>query len=159
MGAEVLPGEPVLVQLLQVVVFETLVTSILKDIPKDPSVVGTVREIVRDHAEDEGRHHAYFAAFFKELCQGTPALRVRAARCLPELVSRSLTPDLVPVRGSLGAEGWTTRPCARSSPTATPRATAGRRPGFRTAHLSLVRICRSTERGRGSGRLHVRGLL
>src|SRR2546421_9092250 len=32
-GAEVLPGEPVLVQLLQVVVFETLVTSILKDVP------------------------------------------------------------------------------------------------------------------------------
>ncbi|MGW7406429.1 diiron oxygenase [Streptomyces sp. NPDC054833] len=105
-GAEVLPGEPVLVQLLQVVVFETLVTSILKDIPKDPSVVGTVREVVRDHAEDEGRHHAYFAAFFKELWQGmSPALRVRAARCLPELVSRSLTPDLVPVRSSLGAAG------------------------------------------------------
>jgi hypothetical protein len=114
-----------------VVVFETLVTSILKDIPKDPSVVGTVREIVRDHAEDEGRHHAYFAAFFKELCQGTrPELRVRAARCLPELVSRSLTPDLVPVRGSLGAEGWTTRPCARSSPTATPPSDRGAASGL-----------------------------
>ncbi|MEV7003121.1 diiron oxygenase [Streptomyces sp. NPDC093982] len=105
-GADVMPGEPVLVQLLQVVVFETLVTSILKDIPKDPLVVGTIREVVRDHAEDEGRHHAYFAAFFKELWHGmSPALRERAARCLPELVSRSLTPDLVPVRASLTAAG------------------------------------------------------
>jgi hypothetical protein len=105
-GAEVLPGEPVLVQLLQVVVFETLVTSILKDVPKDPCVVGTIREVVRDHAEDEGRHHAYFAAFFKGLWHGmTPALRERASRCLPELVSRSLMPDLVPVRASLAAAG------------------------------------------------------
>ncbi|KPI00269.1 P-aminobenzoate N-oxygenase AurF [Actinobacteria bacterium OK074] len=105
-GDEVLPGEPVLVQLLQVVVFETLVTSILKDVPKDLSVIGTIREVVRDHAEDEGRHHAYFAAFFKELWQGmSPVLRERAARCLPELVSRSLTPELVPVRASLRAAG------------------------------------------------------
>ena len=105
-GEEVLPGEPVLVQLLQVVVFETLVTSILKDVPKDPSVIDTIREVVRDHAEDEGRHHAYFAAFFRELWQGmSPALRERAARCLPELVGRSLTPDLVPVRASLRAAG------------------------------------------------------
>ncbi|MEU6683558.1 diiron oxygenase [Streptomyces sp. NPDC046832] len=106
LGASVMPGETILVQLLQVVVFETLVTSILKDIPKDQTVVGTVREVVRDHAQDEGRHHAYFAAFFKELWHDlSPALRERASRCLPELVSRSLTPDLVPVRGSLRAAG------------------------------------------------------
>ncbi|WP_030020011.1 diiron oxygenase [Streptomyces monomycini] len=105
-GAQVMPGEPVLTQLLQVVVFETLVTSILKDIPKDPQVVDTVREIVGDHAEDEGRHHAYFSGFFKELWTDLdPGMRERSARCLPALVSRSLAPDLAPVRTSLRLAG------------------------------------------------------
>ncbi|MFF8789083.1 diiron oxygenase [Streptomyces sp. NPDC015125] len=105
-GEQVMPGEPLLTQLLQVVVFETLVTSILKDVPKDPRVVTTVRDVVRDHAEDEGRHHAYFSGFFKELWTDLdPGLRERSARCLPELVLRSLAPDLAPVRNSLRLAG------------------------------------------------------
>jgi hypothetical protein len=39
---------------------ETLVTSILRGIPRDPRVVSGVRNAVRDHFIDEARHHSYF---------------------------------------------------------------------------------------------------
>lgn len=101
-GRHAMPGEILLVQLLQVVVFETLVTALLKDIPNDPQVVDVVRETVRDHAEDEGRHHIYFSRFFKELWTGLDSgMRRKTAYCLPELIHRSLAPDLAPVRRSL----------------------------------------------------------
>ncbi len=107
-GAAALPDEPALAQLLQVVVFETLVTAILNDVPKDRRVLTVVREIVRDHARDEGWHHAFFSWLFRELwAQQPPTLRVRIARCLPELIRSSLLPDLRPVRAALGATGLT----------------------------------------------------
>jgi hypothetical protein len=46
--------------LLFAIVSETLISSILADIPRDGRLPGAVRELVGDHAEDEGRHHAYF---------------------------------------------------------------------------------------------------
>ncbi|MEV6551099.1 diiron oxygenase [Streptomyces sp. NPDC051597] len=105
-GAEALPGQPVLAQLLQVVVFETLVTAILSEVPKDERVLGVVRQTVRDHARDEGWHHAFFAGFFRELwAQNSPAQRVRIARCLPRLIRSSLLPDLRPVRAMLSIAG------------------------------------------------------
>ncbi|MEU7577107.1 diiron oxygenase [Streptomyces sp. NPDC041068] len=105
-GAELLAGEPVLAQLLQVVVFETLVTSVLSEVPKDRAVLPVVREIVRDHARDEGHHHVYFSRFFERLWSdlSTP-LKRRAARCLPELIVSSLTPDLRPVGAALTVAG------------------------------------------------------
>ena len=39
---------------------ETLITSILRRIPRDPRVVSAVRNTVRDHCIDEARHHSYF---------------------------------------------------------------------------------------------------
>src|ERR687886_110138 len=39
------------------VVSETLISAILSDIPHDQRVVGAVRAVIADHAEDEGRHH------------------------------------------------------------------------------------------------------
>ncbi|MBT0768574.1 diiron oxygenase [Kineosporia sp. J2-2] len=107
-GEQALPGRAVLAQLLQVVVFETLVTSILSAVPADPQVLGVVRETVADHARDEGRHHAYFSAFFRELWAGLgPAERAAAARCLPALVRRSLEPELTAHRAALLAAGLT----------------------------------------------------
>ncbi|MFI1973251.1 hypothetical protein BLA24_06175 [Streptomyces cinnamoneus] len=105
-GHRALPDEPVLAQLLQVVVFETLITAILNDVPKDRRVLTVVRDIVRDHARDEGWHHAFFLGFFRELWAGQPAARRgRIARCLPGLIRSSLLPDLGPVRASLAAAG------------------------------------------------------
>ncbi|THV24504.1 diiron oxygenase [Glycomyces paridis] len=96
-----------LVELLQVVVFETLVTSILSDIPPDESVVTIMRETVREHAIDEGRHHAFFSAFFKHLwSQLDPPLRRRVAHYLPPLVLRSLRPATDPARDALLSAGF-----------------------------------------------------
>ncbi|WP_079036822.1 diiron oxygenase [Streptomyces silaceus] len=105
-GAELLSGEPVLAQHLQVVVFETLVTSVLNEVPKDRAVLPVVREIVRDHARDEGHHHVYFSRFFERLWSDLPTpLKRRAAHCLPELIVSSLTPDLRPVGAALTVAG------------------------------------------------------
>jgi hypothetical protein len=101
-----LPGEPVLAQLLQVIVFETLITAVLNEVPKDEGVVTAVREITRDHARDEGRHHRFFSALFHELWSQLPTeLRHQVARAMPPLIRECLTWDLEPVRSSLVLAG------------------------------------------------------
>ncbi|MEV6983518.1 diiron oxygenase [Sphaerisporangium sp. NPDC051017] len=101
-GRALLPDAPALVPLLQTVVFETLITAVLNEIPNDPSVVGVVRDLTRDHAKDEGRHHRFFSGFFAELWTGIdPGLRAPVARTLPALVHACLTWDVEPVRASL----------------------------------------------------------
>src|SRR5207248_2537409 len=103
---ELLPGEPVLAQLLQAVVFETLITGVLNELPNDTSVITTVRELARDHARDEGRHHRFFARFFHELWTNLDTdLRVRVALAMPALIEDCLTWDVHPVARSLAAAG------------------------------------------------------
>lgn len=114
-----LSGEPVLAHLLQVVVFETLITAILNEAPSDPDLAGTVREVLRDHARDEGRHHRFFTAFFHELWAGlSPDLRTRVAHTFPALVQVCMTADVVPVRSALllaGLDGATADQVVRES--------------------------------------------
>jgi P-aminobenzoate N-oxygenase AurF len=91
------PEQLGLVRLLQVCVFETLVTSILSDIPRDGQVLPVVRELVDDHAADERRHHAYFATLFRSLWTklGDGERRL-VADLLPHLIVRSLQPATAP---------------------------------------------------------------
>lgn len=99
-------GHENLVRLLQVVTFETLVTGILLDVPKDPTVIPEVRQLVRDHAIDEGTHHMYFAAFFRRLWGGfSPAERDMVAGWLPDLILQSLQPATTPTANALRAVG------------------------------------------------------
>ncbi|MBV8933009.1 MAG: diiron oxygenase [Kutzneria sp.] len=101
------PGHRKLVQLLQVVVFETLITSLIEDVPKDTEVMTVVRDTVRDHAEDERRHHAYFALFFKELwAQLDRSERETVSRLLPDVIIRSLQPATRSARAALGVAGF-----------------------------------------------------
>jgi P-aminobenzoate N-oxygenase AurF len=82
-------------QLLQAVVFETMVTSILDVLPRDTTVATVVRTVVADHADDERRHHAYFALLFPEIWQQLDIhLRAQAASYLPGVVRTCLKPDL-----------------------------------------------------------------
>lgn len=100
------PEHRQLIQLLQVVVFETLITALLNDVPKDPGVITLVRDIVKDHAVDEGRHHAYFAEFFRTLwAQLTTSERRLVARLLPEIIIQSLQPATRSARTALAQAG------------------------------------------------------
>jgi hypothetical protein len=112
-GRRVLPGEPNLVPLLQTVVFETLITAVLNEIPNDPTVIGVVRDLTRDHAMDEGHHHRFFARFFHELWTGLDTrLREPVAHALPALVQACLTWDTEPIRASLLMSGVDTATAA-----------------------------------------------
>jgi hypothetical protein len=104
-GAEYV-GHEKLFRLLQVVTFETLVTGILLDVPKDRTVIPEVRQIVQDHAIDEGTHHVYFEAFFRRLWGGfTPGERRMVASWLPDLILQSLQPATTPTANALRAVG------------------------------------------------------
>jgi P-aminobenzoate N-oxygenase AurF len=105
-GRRLLPDEPRLAALLQAVVFETLITAVLNELPADGSVVSTVRDVMRDHARDEGRHHRFFASFLHELwAQLGSGLRPRVARLLPVLIRGCLDWDTAPVRSALRLAG------------------------------------------------------
>jgi len=102
----VLPGEPVLAQVLQVVVFETVITAILSAVPGDRTVYTAVRELVGDHARDERRHHTFFARFFPHLWNDLPSsLREPVARYLPEIIRACLWPDVPAAAAALTAAG------------------------------------------------------
>ncbi|WP_282202949.1 diiron oxygenase [Kitasatospora fiedleri] len=97
-----------LVELLFVIVSETLISASLSEVPDDPKVVPAVRESIRDHALDEGRHHAYFAAFLRHLwAELDPAERHRAALLVPDLVHAFLQPDRAAMHAELGRHGLT----------------------------------------------------
>ena len=91
-----------LCDLLFAVVSETLISAILSDIPNDQRIRSGVRELIRDHAEDEGRHHSYFRSLLGCLW---PALTDRERRLLgplvPDLVRCFLEPDFDAIALSL----------------------------------------------------------
>jgi hypothetical protein len=140
-GRRLLPDEPRLAELLQVVVFETLITAVLNELPGDRSVVSTVRELMRDHARDEGRHHRFFAMFFHELwAQLSRSLRPRVARLMPVLIRGCLDWDTGPVRSSLQLAGLHRHTADDVVRDCYGEADAGR---IQDICQATVRICRS----------------
>ena len=89
-----------------VFVSETLISSILADIPVDNRVVTAVREVVADHAEDEGRHHAYFARLLDFIW---PQLTLKQRRVigplLPQFILAFLGPDMPAITAVLSGYG------------------------------------------------------
>lgn len=94
--------------LLSAVVSETLISALLAGLPHDKRLPGAVRETVADHAEDEGRHHAYFQQLLGFLW---PALSLAERRQLgplvPRLIMAYLEPDYPALHGALRRTGLT----------------------------------------------------
>ncbi len=94
--------------LLFAIVSETLVSGILADIPRDTRLPTAVRELVRDHAEDEGRHHVYFRTLLRHLWPVlAPAQRRAVGPLLPAIIFAFLEPDYLQAGRALRLCGLT----------------------------------------------------
>lgn len=88
--------------LLFSVVSETLISAILVGLPRDRRLPQAVRDVVADHAEDEGRHHGYFRdlleVFWSALAAGERDL---VGPVVPDLIHAFLQPDYPAVARAL----------------------------------------------------------
>lgn len=97
--AERLNIEGDLVTLFFVIVSETLITGSLNKLPQDPTVQTIVRNVAKDHARDEGRHHTYFSQLLMLLWPRLPRpLRRDVVTLLPTLLHAFLDPDRPAIR-------------------------------------------------------------
>lgn len=95
-----------MVMLLVVVVFETLVTATLTQIPKQRTVISTVRELVTDHAEDEARHSVFYGELFGYLWgQLSPRQRRLLGPLIPAFIVGPLAPPAEALREWLSHVG------------------------------------------------------
>ncbi|MGB4967764.1 MAG: diiron oxygenase [Candidatus Saccharimonadales bacterium] len=73
---------------------ETLITNTLSQIPKDSSVIQSVRELVKDHADDEFRHHRFFSFIIKVIWPHISYEKQCLIGCsIPQLIIDYLYPD------------------------------------------------------------------
>ncbi|MGX9887323.1 diiron oxygenase [Streptomyces sp. NPDC002276] len=103
---ELAPAERPLAELLFVIVSETLISASLAELPDSDGIVPAVRETIRDHASDEGRHHAYFAMLLRRLWAQLEGTERRLVGVLvPRLMDAFLRPDLVAMGAELASYG------------------------------------------------------
>lgn len=94
---------------LFVFVSETLITGYLTQ-NDDPIVIDSVREGIKDHFEDEMRHHHFFRQFFFIIWPQIPAhWRAEMAALIPSLAEAFLLPDTGMIGNELRAIGLTDR--------------------------------------------------
>ncbi len=92
--SEVEPTLAQLVELFLAITSETLITGTLNKLPADPTVQVAVRDIAKDHANDEGRHHAYFRALCLTVWPRLPAeAQRRIGALLPDMILAFLAPS------------------------------------------------------------------
>lgn len=97
-----------LMELVFVIVSETLISATLQEVPDHPDVAPAVREVIADHAIDEGRHHAFFAVFLKALWgRLTSEERLLVGLWVPRLIDAFLRPDIHALAAELAGYGLT----------------------------------------------------
>ncbi|HEV2373466.1 MAG TPA: diiron oxygenase [Streptosporangiaceae bacterium] len=102
------PGFRGLCPLFFTIVSETLISSILSHIPRDQRIMPAVRQVVADHAEDEGRHHTYFVKVFEYTWeQLSPQYRQLAGPLLAEFIVAFLKPDYAALTAMLATHRLT----------------------------------------------------
>ena len=88
-------------------VSETLITSSLSELPKDPMVLSAVRELVMDHARDEARHHLYFSHIMWRMWEQLPVHEKDFVGPLfVEFIKFFLSPDVMAELDWLEAAGF-----------------------------------------------------
>lgn len=88
------------------VVSETLVSKMLTELPRDQRIVSGIREVLSDHASDEGRHHVYFRWLLREVWpQLSIAEKEQLGSQIPRFIRAFLEPDIVELSVSLKAVG------------------------------------------------------
>ncbi|MBO0719578.1 MAG: diiron oxygenase [Blastocatellia bacterium] len=111
-----------LIELLFVVIAETLISGNLAQIPADKCIPAAIRDLVADHLEDEGRHHAFFSSFFEFLWpQLHPRIKTAVAPTLPHLILGFLEPDREAVCVELRSYGLASREIQDAMEEAWPR--------------------------------------
>ena len=95
-----------LLEIFSAVVAETLISATLVQVPRDPTVITAVRELVADHAEDEAIHHRFFAQLFR-MTWPTLSAKQRAmiGPKLAQFMVKFLFPDFGVLRASLEGVG------------------------------------------------------
>jgi hypothetical protein len=127
-----------LVMIFFTIVSETLISAILQGIPQDTRVVGAVRDLVADHAQDEGRHHAYFSRLLEFTWPRlNKAQKELIGPLLPEMVLAFLEPDFVAIAGNLRACGLGAEQIDQVMTESYPPATV--RAGIRSASRATIR--------------------
>ncbi|WP_073917187.1 diiron oxygenase [Streptomyces sp. CB00455] len=93
-------------EMLFAIVSETLISSILDELPEDKRLPEGVRDMVADHAVDEAKHHSYFSTLLRFLW---PAMsrkeRELAGPYIPQLIFAFLEPDYTSAALGLSAAG------------------------------------------------------
>ncbi len=125
------------------VVSETLISSILSDLPRDKRLPEAVRELVQDHAEDEGKHHAYFRSLLEFFWHALDApARRRMGALVPELITAFLEPDYLAIALTLGDAGFSAEEAEEiltdSHPADATRAAIGRAAQATTRYFTEV---------------------
>jgi hypothetical protein len=132
------PDDQRLVMIFFTIVSETLISTILSGIPSDPRVVMAVRELVADHAQDEGRHHAYFSRLLEFTWPRlNKAQREVVGPLLPEMILAFLEPDFAAIAGNLRACGLTAEQIDQVMTESYPPGTV--RAGIRSASRATIR--------------------
>lgn len=88
-------------------VSETLITGSLTRIPNDTSVLPEVREIIREHAVDEAKHHQFFSQLMGIVWpQLESSTKRKIGPLFAEFIDLFLTPDFVVQLQWLQEEGF-----------------------------------------------------
>lgn len=89
-------------RLFIVILFETLISLILHQIPRDEKVISAVRQSVADHADDEARHHSYFSTMldiiWPQITRGQQSI---IGPLLPHFIIKSLEPHYETIKQRL----------------------------------------------------------
>ncbi|MHA7773866.1 diiron oxygenase [Roseibium sp. M-1] len=94
-------------ELFFVIVSEMLITSTLRDVHKNADLDEEVRMMIRDHATDEARHHAFYRQFlFAVWPQISIADQAYLLKSIPQLILAYCEPDFLAMGRELECLGY-----------------------------------------------------